>query len=67
MPALATSKRSPAKWRTRPSAIWLRAEFLVQTNSARCGAIGKAAWRGLDLAGDGRLIPEEVEIGGTAC
>src|ERR1700733_11101532 len=30
VPALLTSKRSPASWRNRPSAIWLRAEFPVQ-------------------------------------
>src|SRR5208337_3862003 len=28
-PALKTSKRSPASWRSRASAIWLRAEFPV--------------------------------------
>ena len=29
VPAPVTSKRSPAKWRSRPSAIWERAELWV--------------------------------------
>src|SRR5215217_7468126 len=32
MPALCASKRSPARWRSSPSAIWLRAELWVHTN-----------------------------------
>src|SRR5471030_65 len=35
VPALATSKRSPASWRSNPSAIWLRAELPVQRISTR--------------------------------
>src|SRR5216683_2887749 len=35
VPALNTSKRSPASWRNRPSAIWLRAEFPVQRMRTR--------------------------------
>src|ERR1035438_2288198 len=35
VPALKTSKRSPASWRRRPSAIWLRAEFPVQRMRTR--------------------------------
>jgi len=33
--ALAASKRSPAKWRRNPSAIWLRREFAVHPNKTR--------------------------------
>src|SRR2546425_10768722 len=36
VPALATSKRSPASERSSPSAIWLRAELWVHRNSTRC-------------------------------
>jgi hypothetical protein len=32
VPALTTSKRSPARRRSHPSAIWLRAEFPLQRN-----------------------------------
>src|SRR5687767_13622581 len=32
VPALITSKRSPARWRSRPSAIWLLAELWVHRN-----------------------------------
>src|SRR5437870_13868504 len=35
VPALATSKRSPASERSSPSAIWLRAELWVHRNSTR--------------------------------
>ena len=34
-PALATSKRSPAMCRSKPSAIWLLAELPVQRNKTR--------------------------------
>src|SRR5918993_718703 len=36
MPALYASKRSPARWRRNPSAIWLLAEFWVHRNKTRC-------------------------------
>src|SRR3712207_6595803 len=32
VPALCASKRSPPRWRSRPSAIWLLAELWVHTN-----------------------------------
>ena len=35
VPALVTSKRSPARWRRKPSAIWLRQELAVQRNRTR--------------------------------
>src|SRR5581483_11983175 len=35
VPALNAWKRSPPRWRSRPSAIWLRAELWVQTNRTR--------------------------------
>src|SRR5947209_10486306 len=35
VPAENASKRSPARWRSKPSAIWLRAELCVQRNSTR--------------------------------
>src|SRR5262245_26522081 len=35
VPALPASKRSPAMERSKPSAIWLRAELCVQRNSTR--------------------------------
>src|ERR1700722_13796407 len=44
VPALSTSKRSPASWRNNPSAIWLRAEFPVQRMRTRL------------LAGIGRFL-----------
>src|SRR5918995_809325 len=36
MPALYASKRSPARWRNNPSAIWLLAEFWVHRKSTFC-------------------------------
>src|SRR5918997_19538 len=38
VPALATSKRSPARCRRSPSAIWDRAELWVHRNSTLCRA-----------------------------
>ena len=45
VPALAASKRSPARARSQPSAIWLRAELCVQRKSTRRRAV-MAARRG---------------------
>ena len=45
-PALKTSKRSPASWRSRPSAIWLRATLPVQTISTFCLSIDPSDARG---------------------
>src|SRR5687767_7192413 len=39
VPALWTSKRSPPRWRSQPSAIWERAELWVQRKSTRVGSV----------------------------
>src|SRR5215218_3076660 len=43
VPALCASKRFLARWRSRPSAIWLRAELWVHRNSTRPRAPSSAA------------------------
>ena len=63
VPALSTSKWSPAIRPRRASAIWLRAEFPVQRNRIRCFMIGHvqqlvaqhAAWLATGL--DARTKP----------
>src|SRR6266508_4204286 len=49
VPALATSKRSPASARRNPSAIWLRAELCVQRNKTRCLAMTWPPYVGTQL------------------
>src|ERR687895_1999850 len=73
VPALITSKRSPARWRNIPSAIWLLAELWVHRNrtlarspnSAATNApllgTGKQAVRGLAEQPPGGLPVEGVE------
>src|SRR3954454_12064512 len=39
VPAEYASKRSPPRWRSNPSAIWLRAELWVQRKRTRCSFI----------------------------
>src|SRR3712207_1777257 len=58
VPALVASKRSPARSRRRPSAIWLRAELWVHTNSplARSPASAAAATTHAPLLGTGQQV-----------
>src|SRR5215216_3613829 len=57
VPALCASKRSPARWRSRPSAIWLRAELWVHRNRtlARSPASAAAATQA-PLLGAGQQV-----------
>src|SRR5688572_23991894 len=58
VPALVTSKRSPARSRRMPSAIWLRAELWVHTNRtlARSPASAAAATHAPPLGTGQQLI-----------
>jgi hypothetical protein len=63
VPAQKASKRSPARWRRKPSGIWLRAELCVHRNSGT-----RAHWTGsADLARPSRArarqLPELVTEG----
>jgi hypothetical protein len=55
IPALKTSKRSPASWRNKPSAIWLRAELPVQRMRTRF----LSGMAGLRPRYDRRLLSEQ--------
>src|SRR5688572_7008951 len=64
VPALKTSKRSPARLRSRPSAIWLLAELPVQRNRTlflvpMCLLIFMRKRNGLDLLRQVRDQPLE--------